>query len=459
MIKSKKFIALSVLVALALGACNQTTDTGTETEGGETTTKGTTTTLGTTTGETLAPVETEEPVTISMSWWGGDSRHEATQNAVKAFMAKNPNVTVNMDYGAWTGWEEKMATQFFSGTAPDLNQINWNWITSFSADGSAYLDMNKVANIFDLTQYSQAALDQCIVAGELQAIPVAMTGRIFYWNTTTWDKAGLAVPTTLAELTAAGAVFKDKLGDDYYPLAMNEYDRAILLVYYLESVYGKAWVVDDVLQYTEEEIAIGLQWIKDLEEAHVIPSIQTLLVDGAESLDKNPKWMDGKYGGICEWDSSATKFMSALAEGNEFVVGNYFADMGEYQGGFSKVSLAMAISETAANPAMCAELLQFLLNDPEGAKIMASERGIPLSTSALQVCEADGLLNPTVTEANLRVLDWVAFPLDPKFEDAALKATNTGVYWDVMAGVSYGDYTVEEGAKVLVDGINAVLNA
>jgi oligogalacturonide transport system substrate-binding protein len=456
---SKKAIALTVLASLMLGACGAPATTDAPAPAGDDTTAApvVTTTLGTTTGETLAPTESTEPVTLRMSWWGGDSRHAATQQAVEAFMKKNPHITVEMDYGAWTGWQEKMAVQFSSGTAPDVNQVNWNWLTAYSSDGSVFLDMNKVSNIFDLTQYDEVSLNQCVVAGELQAIPVAMTGRIFYWNTTAWEKAGLKTPTSLEELMAAGPVFAEKLGDDFYPLAMNEYDRTICMVYYLESVYGKPWVKDGALQYTKAEITEGLQWIQDLEDAHVIPSIQTLLGDGAESLDKNPKWMNGTYGGIFEWDSSATKFMSALEEGNTFEVGNYMKDMGSYQGGFSKVSLAMAITENTAHPTESAELLQFLLNDAEGAKIMSSERGIPLSKAALSVCEADDLLNPTVTEANKRVLAWVQFPLDPKFEDDALKATNTGIYWDVMAGVSYGDYTTQDGAEILSDGINDVL--
>ena len=46
-----------------------------------------------------------------------------------------------------------------------------------------------------------------------------------------------------------------------------------------------------------------------------IPTVSTILGDGAESLDKNPKWMEGKYAGIFKWDSSATKFGGALNEG------------------------------------------------------------------------------------------------------------------------------------------------
>ncbi len=406
--------------------------------------------------ETVAGAS-DGPVTLKFSWWGGDSRHEATQKAVEAFMAKYNNITVETNFGAWSGWEDSMSTAFYAGTAPDVNQVNWNWISNYSADGSIFLDMNKVSNTFDLTQYDQAALDQCTVAGELQAIPVSMTGRIFYWNESTFEKAGISTPKTLEELYAAGETFKTVLGDDYYPLALGEYDRAILCVYYLESVYGKAWVTDGKLNYTAEEIATGLQFIEDLEAKHVIPTVATILGDGAESLDKNPKWMEGKYAGIFEWDSSATKFGGALNEGQSFIVGDYMADMGEYQGGFSKVSLAFAITENTKHPTESAMLMQYLLNDPEGSAIMASERGIPLSKAANATCKEKGLLNEMVAEANGKVLAWVDFPLDTQFENSKLKGAPDGVYYDVFGGLSYDEYTVEDAAKVLVDGVTAVL--
>ena len=406
---------------------------------------------------TAAAASSGEAVTLKMSWWGGDSRHEATQNAINAFMKKYPNVTVEANFGAWSGWEDSMATAFYAGTAPDVNQVNWNWLTSYSSDGSVFLDLNTVSDTLDLSTYSQSALDQCTVAGELQAIPVSMTGRIFYWNQSTFEKAGIATPTSLEELYAAAETIKTTLGEDYYPMALGEFDRMILMVYYLESVYGKAWVVDNQLNYTAEEIATGLNFLNELEDKHVTPTIAQILGDGAESLDKNPKWMEGKYAGIFEWDSSASKFEKALNEGQSFVVGDYFKDMGEHQGGYSKVSLGFAISENTAHPTECAQLLNYLLNDPEGTAIMASERGIPLSTAALETCSSQGLLNEKVAEANGKVLSWVQFPLDPKFEDAKLKNNPDGVYYDAIGGLSYDEYSVEEAAQVLVDGINGVL--
>lgn len=396
---------------------------------------------------------------LTFSWWGGDARHEATQKAVEAFTAAT-GVEVTNTYSAWSGWEDKMSQYFASDSAFDVNQVNWNWLFSF-VDGegkSKFYDLNQVADIIDLTQFNETALAQCTVNGELLAIPVSMTGRIFYWNETTWQKAGLETPKTLAELMAAGPIFAEKLGDQYYPLALGTYDKMILMVHYLECKYGMDWVTDAKVNYSLEQIVEGMQFIQDLEDAHVIPTAETLIGDGADSLDKNPKWMEGVYAGIWEWDSSASKFGAALNEGQNFVVGDYFTDIGEFQGGFTKVSLAFCIANSAADKKLAAQLIEFLLNSDEGARLLNSQRGIPLSKKANDLCLAEGLLNAQVAEANGKVMAWCKNGLDPQFEAAQLKNSD-GVYADAFDGLSYGDYDVEEAAEALLEGINEVLGA
>lgn len=397
-----------------------------------------------------------ENCTLTISWWGGDSRHEATLSAIEAFEAAYPGITVEATYAAWDGWEEKMATAFAAGSAQDVNQINWNWITQYDADGTAFLNLNDYANVIDLSQIDSAYLDMCTAPDGSQAgIPISMTGRIFYWDKTTFDEVGIEVPASLEDLKAAGAAF-EAYGEDYYPLALGEYDRMILMVYYLESVYGTDWVTDGQLNYTVEQVAEGLQFIQDLEEAHVIPTVAKIAGDGAASLDQNQNWIDGHYAGIFEWDSSASKF-SAAAEGREIVVGDYFADFGEYQGGYAKVSMCWAVNANTAHPKEAALLVNFLLNDEGAAEILASERGVPVSQVALKAANGAGLLNGQVVEANGKVLAWVQNSLDPMFEDSQLKSSD-GVYYDVMAGLSYGDYSVEEAAETLVDGITSVIS-
>lgn len=398
----------------------------------------------------------DEACTLRISWWGGDGRHSATEAAIAAFQEKYPNITVDTEFGAWTGWEESVSTQLMSGTSPDVMQINWNWIAQYSPDGSAFYDLNQVSDVLDLTQFPEAMRDKCKVGDSLQAVPIAVTGRVFYWDKTTFDEAGIATPTTLAELMEAGEAFKTKLGEDYYPLALGEYDRMILMVTYLESKYGKNWVEDGAVNYTQQEVQDGLEFIKSLEDAHVTPTLKKLAGDGADSLDKNQNWIDGHYAGIFEWDSSANKFVQA-AEGREVIVGDFFPDMGEYQGGFTKVSMGFAISANSAHPRQAALLIQYLLNEEEGAKIMASERGVPLSTAGYEVCQANDLLDAKVAEANGKVVAWAQYDLDPLFEDNGLKANPTGVYYKVMAQYSYGEMDSAAAAESLIKGITEVL--
>ncbi|MDR2656382.1 MAG: ABC transporter substrate-binding protein, partial [Oscillospiraceae bacterium] len=217
---------------------------------------------------------TTDNITLTMSWWGGESRAEATQAAIDAFHAKYPNITIEPTFNAWTGWEDAMGLAFATDTAQDIVQINWNWIYSFGANGNVFADLYQYSSVLDVTQFPESALKASELDGKLQGIPVAMTARTMYWNKNTFDKAGVAIPVTWDDLLASGEAFKTNLGDDYYPLMFTEFDEIIFMVYYLESMYGKVWVDDNQLQYTAEEIATGFEMLRELEEKHVIPTIQ-----------------------------------------------------------------------------------------------------------------------------------------------------------------------------------------
>ena len=401
--------------------------------------------------------------TITVSWWGGEGRHEATNEALAKFEELNPEIKTSARFGAWDGWETTMATGFMSNTAPDVCQLNWNWLYLFTNFGRnpVLTDLNGYSSTIDLAQFDAGSIDQCTIEGQLLGIPVSTTGRIFFWNEAMFERAGTSIPTTLDELYAATTAIKNNLGEDHFPLVLGEYDRMILMVYYLQSIYGKAWVVDNVLQYTESEIAEGYDLFAEWEAKGVIPTIANLTGDGAQSLDRNAKWIDGRYGGIFEWDSSAPKFKEAMDENQSFVLGDFFPDFGgphTNQGyGFSKVSMVFSISASANNKDGSAKLIEFLLNDDAGTSIMGSERGIPLSRKALENTRSQNLLDELTMDANQKVMAWVQFPLDPLFEDATLRDGATGVYYRTFSRVSAGSATSAEAAKMLSDEVTAVL--
>ena len=401
-----------------------------------------------------------DPVTLTMSWWGGESRHNAYQEAIKAFSAEHSTITVNPTFAAWSGWEDTMSTKFAGGVAEDVCQINWNWLYNYSKNGQTFIDLNSVSEYLDLTQWDEAKLAACNVANAQQCVPVSMTGRIFYWNKTTFDKAGISFPTTLDELMAAGKTFQEKLGDDYYPLHLGAYDRMILMVFYLESKYGKDWAdpVTSTLNYTEDEIAEGLAFIKSLVDNHVMMNLKTYYSANSDTAThQSNEWITGKIAGIFEWDSAASKYSSALDDSNKdgFTVGEEIK-FGDNNGGFSKVSMGLAITKTCKNVAEAATLINFLLNEEKGASIMGSECGIPASKAGLKFAQDAGAVKSLVAEANAKVMAFTTNKLDPLFENNDLKASGTGIYQEVFDNIDYGDQTPEEAVETLLDGMESV---
>ena len=401
------------------------------------------------------------PVSMTISWWGGDSRHEAYQNAIKEFESEHDNITIEPTFAAWSGWEEKMAAAFIAGNAQDVCQVNWNWLYNYSADGSKFVDLNTTTNFLDLTQFDQAALDACTVANAQQCVPVSMTGRIFFWNMTTFNKAGITeVPKSLDDLMAAGKAFQEKLGDDYYPMHLGAYDRMILMVFYLESKYGKDWAdpTTSTLNYSEDEIVEGLNFIKSLVDDHVMMNLKDYYSANSDTAThQSNEWITGKIAGIFEWDSAASKYASALDDDNKdgFTVGEEIK-FGDFNGGFSKVSMGLAITKTSQYVAESATLINFLLNEEKGASIMGSECGIPASKAGLAAAQAAGAVKDLVADANSKVMAFTTNKLDPLFENNDLKASGTGIYQEVFDSIDYGDETPESAVSALLEGMEGV---
>lgn len=386
-------------------------------------------------------------VSIRMNWWGGDSRHEATLNGIRAFEKENPDIHVDAEYEAYNGHQEKIALAINSGVAADVLQMNMNWIFTYSPDGKTFLDLNSVSDIINLSDYDQADLDYYTINGSLQAIPISKTGRVFYWNTTTFDKVGAKIPTTLDELMEAGKKFAAYEDGSYYPLVTNEHEKTYIMLYYLECKYGKPWTKDLELQYTKEELIDGFEFMKALEDNHVLPSTEKLAGDGADLMDTNQNWIDGHYAGLYMWDSSLQKHKDAVADGN-MVVGQMI-DMGDYHGGVLKISQCLAVPATTQHPKEAAKLIHFLFGTEEGAKLLGDTRGVPCNATAIAALD---LSDSLAAQANDVCMAWGGFMEDQVFSSSILTSTE-GIFTLALQSQSYGESSAEACADMVIDGV------
>lgn len=453
---SKKLLSLvltGMLAVTALVGCGkkESTDTGNSTPSTSSEK------ANTDTGEKSALEDPNKKVELRFSWWGGDSRHEATRKAVDAFMKKYPNITVKTEFGGWDGWQDKYTAQMAGKSAPDVSQTNWNWLTIFSKDGNGFYDLNQLSKELGLENYDQDILKLTSVQGKLNGIPVSMAGRVFYYNKTTWDKFKVAIPKTWDELLAAGGKFEK----GSWPIDISSYDAWLLAMTYVEQKTGKQFIDNDgKLQYTVDDIKIGLQFYKDLMDKKVCETLEERVSEGGASdaaVVTMKRWIEGNYAGAFEWTSSASKIGGPLKEKNmEMILGNLpIPSDAKSSGAILKPSMMFSINKETKYPKESAALLNFLLNDPEGVKLMSMERGIPLSKSAYDTLKADGKLKGLEFDGTEWLKANKGVGISPYVEHSKLKA----IYISTAENLSYGQKSVDEAAQYMYDEVEKALKS
>ncbi|MGF7400552.1 sugar ABC transporter substrate-binding protein [Thermoanaerobacterium thermosaccharolyticum] len=399
--------------------------------------------------------QTAKQVTLRFSWWGDDTRHQATLNAIKLFEQKYPNIKIKAEYAGWDGYLDKQTTQIAGGTAADIMQIGSNWLNIFSKDGNGFYDLNKLSNELKLKEnFTNDILKLGTVNGKLNGIPVAMTGPVAYYNKTIYDKLGIPIPQTWDDLFNAAKKFPK----GSYPVAFQSANMNVLIAY-AEQMTGKTFIDDNgKLGFDENDIKTALEFYKKLLDSKVTPSIQELTNEGGQngSLEQLPSFLQGKLAGLFQWTTGIQKQAAPLKEKNMEVVcgGLPIPKDAKISGVIVKPSMLFAINKDCKNPKEAATFLNFLLNDPEGVKALGTSRGVPVSKSAEDTLKKEGLISGLEYDGLQFLLNHPTVPYSPYIEDPKLQ----DLYKEVLTKISYNMFSPDEAAKYMYDNIQKILS-
>lgn len=392
---------------------------------------------------------------LRMSWWGGDSRHAATQEALKVCGEKHGH-TINAEFTGWSGHFEKLTTQIAGRTEADIMQVNWPWLPIYSANGTGFADLNELSGIIDLSNWDAAQIEAGSRNGKLNGLPVSTTGRLFVFNKTTWEKAGLGLPTTWGDLLAAGPVFRDKLGDDYYPFEATGLDAALIVTLYGTQKTGKPLIDPDTntVNWSQDDLIDAINFYQSLVDNHVIQSWKEKAAAGVNALHENPDWAKGKIGGTYQWDSTYFKISDPLEAGQELVYADLLSQDGQKTPGiYRKASMVFSISANSANKEAAAQVLNCLLNESEGVAAMGSARGVPSSKGAKAQLLGAGSIKPIQIEAQDLVINAQGPAIHPFMEHPDVRSAMS----DNLELFAYGEIDAATAADEMLYGINEAL--
>lgn len=385
--------------------------------------------------------------TVRLSWWGNDARHAYTMDAVSLFEEENKDINVDYRYGEWSGYGKRNKVWMESHTQADVMQINYAWLADYSPDGLGYYDLYQLSDVIDFDNFTEEDLAYGEVNGKLNAIPIAFNTSVVYHNKSIYDKYGLEVPVTWDDYFEAAKVMSK---DDIYPLGLGEKHMFLMLIAYYEQTTGKPAFDEDgsfLLQETDIEVLVEF-YNQLLVQKVIMPFNQ---------FDKT-KFTGGEVASSSFWVSDAGTYCDELdSKGVEIELGEYPGiEDPIISGRYIKPATMYAISNITSNPEASGKLLNFLLNSDEMAELQKTEKGVPVSKSAVKYLEEHDGLGTREYEATQKMLserDRMKVMI-PTMEDEAV----IGAFKSGAEEYFYGKMSVKEAAAMIYENINSIIN-
>lgn len=389
---------------------------------------------------------------IRISWWGGDSRNEAIQEAIKLFEEENPDIKVKAEFGGYPGYQEKMTTQLSGDTAADVIRLDSMWLSQYK---NQLVDLKEFSEEVGLDNFSDDVLDPLMEDGKLVGLPLSTNYRALYYNKTVLDEFGIDAPQSWEDIIA----MRDVLPEDYYPMTSPCSAKSTFPLFFVTLMTQQTGlpVVSDEgnLNYELKDFENMLNFYAELVEKRIMPSKKDVdnagMVDGAPA----PALMEGKWVSFFEWSANTNMINGQLAEQNfEMALAGFPSMEGEKSTGvYTKPSMVYSIPESCKNKKEAAMLIDFLMNNEEANKIQKLENGVPDSKTGNETLQAEGLITPLVADTI-------------ELGEQKLDTTLAGVYkWDVVkvsdtvhetiTQLDYGKIDVSQAAQNFYDAFKA----
>ncbi|MBB0243718.1 extracellular solute-binding protein [Streptomyces alkaliphilus] len=318
-------------------------------------------------------------VTIRFSWWGDDSRHRITEEAIALFEEKNPDIKVQGEYSAWDSYYDQLTTQVASNDAPDVFAIEIRRLGEFARRGS----LADLGGLVDTSDLNEQLLPSGNVDDVQYAIPTGANTFAVMLNRAVLQDAGLEVPDdtswTWEEYLELSAQVTENTDSGVYGTQIN-FNDAYLRVF--ANQRGEDFYTDDAMGISEETLADWFRSHLDLMEAEAAPDAARSTEIGSTGVETS--LIATNTGAMGMWWSNQLNAMTT-GSGEEVEVLRMPREAGaDTSGMFLQPTMFWAAAESGSHQEAAGKLIDFLANDPDAARILGSDRGLPMNDAVLE---------------------------------------------------------------------------
>jgi len=149
-------------------------------------------------------------------WVNGGDTPDALRDFLKTEYADATGGTLTIEEQSWTDALAKLTTALPDAeNTPDVVEIGNTWAPTFTNAG-AFTDLSDMYDELGGDKLLPSFVEVGSVDGAEYALPYYFGSRYMFYRKDVWEKAGITVPTTLAEFNDAAAALKTDGQSGFY---------------------------------------------------------------------------------------------------------------------------------------------------------------------------------------------------------------------------------------------------
>lgn len=393
-------------------------------------------------------------VELNFVYWGDSNRAKMTDAAIKIFEEKNPGITVKSEYQDSGPYADKLATRFAGGNPPDVLNMANRTLLEYAQRGTL-ADLKSLPEI-NLDNIPQTIQSRGEVDGKLYGLATGVNLIGMVVNKTITDQAGVTIPDdktwSWEDYARFASEVTQKTGGKIYGAGYDVATETGPILFARqrgEDFYTK----DNKLGVSEDTIREWFQYSVDLRKAGGYPPAGFF-----EQIGGSPAQSYLAKGTVASQIIPINNFRGYNeAAGGNLVLLRMPGETTEKRRGYSAdPSMLWSVAAKSKHPKEAAKLLNFLINDVDGAAETLTQRGVPINP---EVTEA---IMPKLGADDTKFVQMVADIQKDELAPAYVYPKGASVVADTLkqlaTEVEFGRVTPADAAKTFLEKSNAAIN-
>ena len=409
--------------------------------------------------ETNVTKEEIEKTSLTVSWWGNQTRNDRTLAVLDLYEEQNPNITFDGQFAEWSDYWNKLATSSAGHSLPDIVQMDYKYLEQYASndllvDLQPYIDDGTL----DVAGIDKGILDSGSIDGSVYALCLGVNAPALLYNKTLLDENGITIKDnmTMDEFMDLSREIKEKTG---YKTNVS-YNVGENFIEYTMRAYGVTLFEDEKLGVASAE---ELQPFFDIYEKgikegwHVDPSIFAEISLGSVEQDPLVYGSSPETRSWCAfaYSNQLTAMQNSAPEGIEIGITTW-PSSNPKASNYLKPSQFFSVTIDSQNPEEAVKVLNFFTNSIEANEILLGERGVP------PVAEVAAAIAPKLSDLEMIVTDYINNVVTPNCSTINPPASDrASEVFDLIDKLEeklcYGQITAAEAAQELFEKGNQMM--